>query len=913
MADSSLTACLLPWIVALPALSALLLGCLRRKLGAQGAALWANATFVVGFVLVVVAVAGAVSGGTLTTHDYVVGTWLRLGFGATPDAIAWHLRLDAVSGVWLLIIQGVGALIALFSAGYMRDDPSVGRFFALLCFFLAAMNTLVLGANLPTLFLGWEAVGLASYLLIGFWFRRDAYARAAQKAFVVNRIGDLGLLFALFTAYFLFKTVDLDAIMQSLPSAGTRTLVIGSWRFDGTQAVAVMLVGVMLAVAGKSAQLPLSGWLPDAMAGPTPVSALIHAATMVTAGIYLVVRFAPAFALVPSLAEVFALLGALTALFGATVALKATGLKRVLAYSTISQLGFMVALGALGATGAAVFHVFTHAFFKALLFLSAGGLMHAAHADSDLALTPNLKLKRLAPLAHLGLVIGFAALVGIPGFSGFFSKELLLGAAFAESGRLSTGVAVFALLTAASVCTAFYSVRAYRRLFSVAGPAAAEAGAEVGAADTSAALSADVHETGHHSAEGWQERLALGALALGALLVGWLEGHVIGLPFHAFHTVLGLTPDAAHAWQPLAAGLGASIIGGAVAWWVFRPRQAHVATETASAGGVTAASATASGAGALGWLGARAGGEWGLVTTYRGIDAGVASLARATEGIDSTVLVEGPPAAAKVARFSLGSVSRRFQTGDLRDTLGWMLLGSTVTALWLLWPSASFEAEVVGSEVRLRAREGRGYAYQWHVGAAGEDATAFGDPSFAQTRFRPDQLVGIALHLVYRGEVDVLTFDDAELMDGVALPTHALRGFWCKDAGACLPPALVYRDGGAWILPNDARVEVNGRVPPVVGQRLQVGDALNIGVMTGKVQGLVEAGLTVRGPLPITRSSHQRIAVDGLVAPEATGPSGAVRLPTQRAQAPLPPRDAPALDPAAAEPPSPLGDNEDNL
>ncbi len=891
MADSSLTACLLPWLVAVPALSALALACLRRKLGATGAAICANLTFVLSFVLVALAVTSALSAGAVTPHDYVVGRWLRLGFGATPDVIAWHLRLDAVSGVWLLIIQGVGALIALFSAGYMRDDPSVGRFFALLCFFLAAMNTLVLGANLPTLFLGWEAVGLASYLLIGFWFRRDAYARAAQKAFVVNRIGDLGLLFALFAAYFLFKTVDIEAIVQALPTADKKTLVMGSWRFDGTYAVAVMLVGVALAVVGKSAQLPLSGWLPDAMAGPTPVSALIHAATMVTAGIYLVVRFVPAFALVPTLAEVFAVLGALTALFGATVALRATGLKRVLAYSTISQLGFMVALGALGATGAAVFHVFTHAFFKALLFLSAGGLMHAAHTDGDLALAPQPQLKRLAPVAHLGLVIGFAALVGIPGFSGFFSKELLLGAAFAESGRLSTGVGIFALLTAASVCTAFYSVRAYRRLFSVAPAGAAGASAEVKAAETPAAA----HATGHHSTEGWPERLALGALAVGALLAGWLEGHVIGLPLHAFHSALGLTPDAGHAWQPLAAGLGASIIGSAFAWWLFRPQPAAAHAEAEAPRDSTQVSTT-TGAGALAWLGARASGEWGLATTYRGVTCGVASLARVTEGIDSTVLVEGPPASGQLARVSAGWVSRRFQTGDLRDTLGWMLLGSAVTALWLLWPSACFEAEVVGNEVHLRAREGRGYAYQWHVGAPGEKDAAFGAASATRARFRSDQLVGVALHLTYRGEVEFLNFENEVLQDGVVLPVHALRGRWCKGAAGCLPPALVLRNGDPWLLPNDAHVEVNGRVSTVAGQRLRVGDTLRVGVMTGSVQGLVEAGLAVRGPLPITRTTRKRIAVDGLADSGATSPSGEPLPRADRGRAAVPSAAVPPRD-----------------
>ncbi len=352
-------------------------------------------------------------------------SWMPVG----ALVIDWGIQLDQLSMLMTLVITGVGFLIHLFSVGYMSADEGYSRYFAYLNLFVAAMLVLVLGSSYAVMFVGWEGVGLASYLLIGFWFSETANADAGKKAFIVNRIGDFGFLVAMFL---LFSTTG--ALDYVSAHAGMATAAPGVFT-----AVALFL---FLGCAGKSAQLPLYIWLPDAMAGPTPVSALIHAATMVTAGVYLVARAAPVFAGAPDVSLFIALIGALTALFAATVALRQWDIKKVLAYSTVSQLGYMFIAVGTGAYAAGVFHLVTHAFFKALLFLGAGAVIHAMHAayhhshehGQDAQDLRNMGgLRRFLPVTSLTMWIATLAIAGVPPLAGFFSKDEILAAVFARA------------------------------------------------------------------------------------------------------------------------------------------------------------------------------------------------------------------------------------------------------------------------------------------------------------------------------------------------------------------------------------------------------------------------------------------------------------------------------------------------
>ncbi|MCX7671221.1 MAG: NADH-quinone oxidoreductase subunit L, partial [Anaerolineae bacterium] len=368
-------------------------------------------------------------------HEIVLWQWMTAG-SFTVDLA---LLIDQLSVTMALVVTGVGFIIHVYSVGYMHDDPRYGRFFAYLNFFILMMLTLVLANNYLLMYVGWEGVGLASYLLIGFWFEKPSAADAGKKAFIVNRIGDFGLALAIM---FIWSTVgtlrfaDVFANAESLASAGVITTV-------------TMLL--LLAATGKSAQLPLYVWLPDAMEGPTPVSALIHAATMVTAGVYMTARSAALFNLAPTSALWVAGIGAATALFAATIALAQTDLKRILAYSTISQLGYMFLAVGVGAYASGIFHLATHAFFKALLFLAAGSVMHALAGELNINKMGNLRAKM--PTTYWTYLIGAAALAGIPLLSGFFSKDEILWYAWQKSPLLW----LVGLITAA--LTAIYSFR----------------------------------------------------------------------------------------------------------------------------------------------------------------------------------------------------------------------------------------------------------------------------------------------------------------------------------------------------------------------------------------------------------------------------------------------------------------------
>ena len=364
----------------------------------------------------------------------------------TDFTIAFSFRVDQLSTLWLLIVTGIGFLIHLYSTSYMHSEaaPHFARFFAYMNLFVFSMLLLVLGANYVIMFIGWEGVGLCSYLLIGYWFKNNDYNYAARKAFVMNRIGDLGFLLAVFWLLAKLGTVDYTEVFARVATLST---------FDITAITMLLFVGA----AGKSAQIPLYTWLPDAMAGPTPVSALIHAATMVTAGIYMIVRSNILYSLAPFTQAVVATIGLATALLAATIAIKQNDIKKVLAYSTVSQLGYMFLGLGVGAYTGAVFHVMTHAFFKALLFLGAGSVIHAIHNEQDIRNMGGLK--KYMPITHITFLLACLAISGIPPFSGFFSKDEILAAAF-EHNIIFWIIGVFT-----AGLTAFYMFRLYATTF----------------------------------------------------------------------------------------------------------------------------------------------------------------------------------------------------------------------------------------------------------------------------------------------------------------------------------------------------------------------------------------------------------------------------------------------------------------
>ena len=371
---------------------------------------------------------------------------------------AWALRVDTLTAVMLVVITTVSALVHLYSWGYMSEEPDQPRFFAYLSLFTFAMLMLVTADNLVQMFFGWEGVGLASYLLIGFWFRKPSANAAAMKAFVVNRVGDLGFMMGIFGVFLVFGTVSIPTILHTAPQVlNGSTIGFLGHRFDTATVLCILLfIGAM----GKSAQLGLHTWLPDAMEGPTPVSALIHAATMVTAGVFMVCRLSPLFETSPTALAFVTFIGAATCFFAATVGTTQTDIKRVIAYSTCSQLGYMFFAAGVGAYGAAMFHLFTHAFFKALLFLGAGSVIHAMHHEQDMRYYGGLR--KHIPLTYWAMMAGTLAITGVgivdvAGFAGFYSKDAILEAAYAKGTELSHFAFFMGIF--AALLTSFYSWR----------------------------------------------------------------------------------------------------------------------------------------------------------------------------------------------------------------------------------------------------------------------------------------------------------------------------------------------------------------------------------------------------------------------------------------------------------------------
>ena len=420
---------------------------IRRDKEETGAGILACATVLISFGLAcwsTVRLYGLVGGretGLRFFQPYLGFEWIEAGGFRVP----FSLLLDPLSAVMILVVTGVGSLIHIYSLGYMSHDEDRVRYFSYLNLFTFFMLLLVLGGNLPLVFVGWEGVGLCSYLLIGFWYKKDSASAAGMKAFVVNRVGDVGLILGMVYMFHAFGSLDLVDIADNAGALVREPF----WEF-GPATIACLLLFV--GATGKSAQIPLHVWLPDAMEGPTPVSALIHAATMVTAGVYMVARLAPLYHVSETAMATVAAVGAVTALMAATVALVQTDIKRVLAYSTVSQLGYMFLACGVGAFGVAVFHLFTHAFFKALLFLGSGSVIHALSGEQDMRKMGGLRTK--IPWTFGTFVIGTLAIAGIWPLAGFFSKDEIL------LGTLAAGRPVlFALGLFTALLTAFYMAR----------------------------------------------------------------------------------------------------------------------------------------------------------------------------------------------------------------------------------------------------------------------------------------------------------------------------------------------------------------------------------------------------------------------------------------------------------------------
>ena len=514
------------------------------------------------FVITLIAVLAA-HGAPEHTLVETLWTWIPGGpaqgaHGPVPFTVDWAYQIDPLSSVMLLVVTFVGFFIHVYSIGYMGHDPGYARYMSYLNLFMFAMLTLVLGANYAVLFVGWEGVGLCSYLLIGFWFEKQSATNAGMKAFIVNRIGDAGFALGMFLIFTTFGTLDFRTVMAHAAEMPVE------WAWGGT--LTVIALCLFVGATGKSAQLPLYVWLPDAMEGPTPVSALIHAATMVTAGVYMVARSSAIFSHAPKAMFVVALVGALTAFFAASIGLVQNDIKRVLAYSTVSQLGYMFLACGVGAFAAGVFHLMTHAFFKALLFLGSGSVIHAMSGEQDMRHMGGLKKK--LPWTHRTMLVGCIGIAGVPPLAGFFSKDEILWSAYKIGGY---GTYVWAMGLAVAAMTAFYMFRLYHMTFS---------GTFRGTEDQWH----HVHESPRTMVFPLQV-LAVGSILAGLLGVPAVLGHFLHIP-NVFETFTEPVFEAAHEALPqvftaappahtievglMAASITIAALGIFLAWQLFQ-------------------------------------------------------------------------------------------------------------------------------------------------------------------------------------------------------------------------------------------------------------------------------------------------------------------------------------------------------
>lgn len=541
-------------LLLLPLFAALAAGLFGQRMGDKAAmAVTTGAVGVTALLSVWAFISIAVLGKPAFTDTLL--TWLKL-----PEfTIGFGLFIDKLTVTMLLVVSWVSAMVHVYSIGYMSHDTGRARFFSYLSLFTFVMLVLVTSNNLLQLFLGWEGVGLASYLLIGFWHHKESANQAAIKAFIVNRVADVGLILALATSVVVFGTLQFSEIFAMLPGVVGQTYNFLGFTFPTLGLVAVfLLVGAM----GKSAQFGFHTWLPDAMEGPTPVSALIHAATMVTAGVFLLARFSPLFEMSGGVLTLVAWVGGVTAVLAAIIGLTQTDIKRVIAYSTCSQLGYMFFACGVSAYTAAIFHLMTHAFFKALLFLGAGSVIHGLHDEQDMRKMGGVM--KLLPVTYGLMLLGSLALAGVPPFAGFFSKDFILESALMSGGF--TGVAMYSLGGVAALMTAFYSFRLMYMVFA-------------GASRADKKTLKAVHEAP------WVMLAPMGVLALGAVLAGmlgtamtyteWWHGAIVIDPNHVGTLMAHHTP-ALYKYLPLLLAL-VGIILAVVMYGVHKKLPAQLA------------------------------------------------------------------------------------------------------------------------------------------------------------------------------------------------------------------------------------------------------------------------------------------------------------------------------------------------
>jgi NADH-quinone oxidoreductase subunit L len=670
---------------------------------------------------------------TLAYHFY---EWFSLKLPA-GDVVPVNVRfvMDSLSGVMTLVVTGVGGLIHLYSIGYMGDDEGYPRFMSFLNLFMASMLILVLGSSLPVMFVGWEGVGLCSYLLIGFWFENRDYAAAGRKAFVVNRIGDFGVLVGMFI---------LVGVAGSFEFADVnRAAMTGEFRPDfpiwvlgvAPSLATVACVFLFLGCTGKSAQIPLYIWLPDAMAGPTPVSALIHAATMVTAGVYLCCRLSPLFITSDVAMSIIAVTGTLTALLAASIAVVQREMKKILAYSTVSQLGFMFAAVGVGAFAAGFFHVFTHAFFKACLFLGAGSVMHAVHAHGDADIFKLGGLKKELPVTRWTFLASCLAIAGFPLTSGFFSKdEILLGAAaqiYRPDDMLITSVGWFTLigLTLAAVMTAFYMFRLYFLTFT----------GEYRSADQSGDHPYDAHP--HESPSSMT--IPLVVLGIGALGVGFLGlPHVVPITGKHLHSWWGHWMEASVAGHAvpeemhivnLASGLafGAMAIGISAAWVLYRNKSVDALTDKMPAR-----------------LYQLVFDKWRVDELYAATIVNpikrVATVAgRADMTFVDALMTKLPSLNVREA----GHLLARLQNGVVQMYGAVMVVGVVAVLAWFWTPHSRIEVAFEGTQVELTTPQGLGYEYRWDANSDGEFETQWARASGTTFEYGHGDMRGVAVFL----------------------------------------------------------------------------------------------------------------------------------------------------------------------
>jgi NADH-quinone oxidoreductase subunit L len=780
--------------------------------------------------------------------------WFSIDLLGKHIPIQVRFAMDALSGVMTLVVTGIGLLIHIYSTGYMSEEKSFARFFSYLNLFTASMLILVLGSNLPLMFVGWEGVGLCSYLLIGFWWENPAYAAAGRKAFVANRIGDFGVLIGMFLLVGASGTFEFAEI-NARASLLTQAISLPGLTIPTVSVATAATMFLFLGCTGKSAQIPLFVWLPDAMAGPTPVSALIHAATMVTSGLYLICRLSPVFALAPLTMAVIAVTGAATALLAATIGCVQNDIKKVLAYSTVSQLGFMFAGAGCGAFAAGFFHVYTHAFFKACLFLGAGSVMHAvgAHGDADIRRLGGLR--RYLPKTHWTFLVSCLAIAGCPLTSGFFSKDELLVGALSVGDYFPAGLgnAIFVALVLGATMTAFYMFRLYFLTFSGEYRGGPEHEPAPAAHDDHDDHDDHAHHEPHESPSSITIPLAI--LGIGAVVAGYVW---IGI-LHIEPWVIWLEPTLGklpgeHAHQgamiALVAGTSAFVLGSGLAYfWYGRPDVEAPARLAASLSGLHRFLMD----------------KWRVDELYDGTVLALSRLAAKLSAKIDQVIVDGILAKLSAALVQLlGGLATRIQNGLIQTYAAVMVAGVLAVTWWFTVPHP--KPEVVsrsGDEVTLGGAGGLGYAFRWDFEGDGKWDTEWSNDAgttftFGDGSLRPGFMA------VLEPAVYAASLRERRLMPGERwqLDASDLGVGWQRDEENTNAPVVeVSKEGELVVLPGGARATVNGNSVDDKKIVIKRGEHVDLGRARLTVTGIARPVLYVRNAFGVMRRKSVRLSV----------------------------------------------------